>query len=75
MRLGPCWPQQTLDRAREALKILTWPVRRDERKTSYWLLPHQELPGHVAGNSADEIEERLGRLAELYPPPTALDDL
>jgi hypothetical protein len=67
--------QRTLDRAREALKIRTRRVHRDGQKTSWWLLPKQELPAHVATDPEDDIDESLRRLAELYPPATPLDDL
>jgi hypothetical protein len=50
-------------------------VHRDGQKASWWLLPQQELPGHVATDAEDEIDESLRRLAELYPPATPLDDL
>ena len=67
--------QRTLDRARAPLKIRTRRVHRDRQKISYWLLPHQELPGHVADDPRDEIDESLRRMEELFPPATPLDDL
>ena len=67
--------QRTLDRAREALKIRTRRVHRDGQKTSWWLLPKQELPADEMDDDARAVDESLRQLEKLFPPGTPLDDL
>jgi hypothetical protein len=65
----------TLGRAREGLKVRTRRVFRDGRPTSYWMLPHQQLPPDAASADDNAIDEALRLLAEQYPPSTPLDEL
>jgi hypothetical protein len=58
--------KRTLNRARKPLRIHTRKVHVDGKPTSYWRLPHQQLPAEVAPEGENEIEKSLRELTEEW---------
>jgi hypothetical protein len=74
--VGKRLSKRTLQRARRDLRIRTVLVHENGRRSSYWLLLGQKLPGHLAEQDlAEDIEKYMGPLRERFPPPTPLDEI
>ena len=54
--------ERTVKRAKEDLEIVSRTVYLDGKRTSYWLLPSQELPAHIPPEAVEfDLSALLGR--------------
>jgi hypothetical protein len=68
--------ERTIERAKKDLSIRSVRVYAQDKRTSYWLLPGQEMPDTVkAQDVPPDLEQWLAPLREQYPPSTPLDEL
>ncbi len=64
--------ERTLNRAKKALNIRSGRVGFGMEQKTYWLLPHQGLPG--PDGEPNDLEEWLAPLRAQFLPPTPLDE-
>jgi hypothetical protein len=65
---------RTMQRAGQVMEIVKLRRSENKRTISYWALKGQELPGTGPNGELTHFERWLNEQAELYPPPTPLDD-